>query len=395
MSRPIRLVQISAFPVLPAIAGGKIRIVKLAQALCELGVDVTIIAPYHVTQSRVRARREPFELLQVPYPFLIPLLFTDRPIPYGALVSIHPGYRALLPKPLERFDVCQLEHPAFVDLVRGMPASVPVVYDAQNVEFDYVCAESRSRAVRDLSGNRVRKLEAELMRRADHVFACSGQDLARLTHLYGEPPGSMSVLPNGISLPSGPDSKAPSELAPARVHRRAIFAGSGVFHNCEAAQALLSRVAPALEGEVEFVILGACARKLSSPRSKNVILDPNGSVSQYAGPETVGLNPVQLGSGTSLKLLDYLAHDLPVLSTPFGLRGFEDLAPWVEVAGLDFFPAALRRGIRSPKGVHEKLVNYQWRVIAEDALKVYEELAHRDGASLRVVEAARSRSVGR
>jgi glycosyltransferase involved in cell wall biosynthesis len=392
LSRPIRLVQVSAFPVLPAEAGGKIRIVKLARALCELGVEVTIIAPYHVTQKRSLAKREPFKLLEVPYPFLIPLLFTDRPIPYGALVSIHPGYRTLLPKPLESFDVCQLEHPAFVDLVRRMPASVPVVYDAQNVEFDYVRAESRSKAVRSLAGDRVRSLEAELMRRAAHVFACSNHDLNRLMNLYGKPRGTTSVLPNGIDV--HPSVDFASWRTPPRPPRRAIFSGSGVIHNCDAANSILSRVAPALEDEVEFVILGACARKLRRPRSRNVILDPSGCVSQYAGPETVGLNPVQLGSGTSLKLLHYLAHGLPVLSTPFGLRGLEELAPWVEVAGLDAFPDALRRGIRLPEGVREKLAPYQWRVIAEDALKVYEGLSYRDDAGTHA-HTAGGRSLGR
>lgn len=379
MNRPIRLVQVSAFPVLPALAGGKIRIVKLARALCELGVEVTIVAPYHVTQTRALADREPFELIEVPYPFLIPLLFTDRPVPYGALVSMHPGYRAMLPRSLESFDVCQLEHPAFVDLVRDMPPSIPIVYDAQNVEFDYVCAESRGRTVRHLAGNRVRTLEAELMGRAAHVFACSQHDLARLRHLYGDPRGGTSVLPNGISLPPGSEyaglRKVNGQTASPRTPRRAIFTGSAVMHNHEAVRALLSRVAPALEGEMQFVILGACARKLSRTRNSNVILDPNGSVVDYAGPGTIGLNPVFQGSGTSLKLLDYLAHDLPVLSTPFGLRGFEEFAPWVEVTGLDGFPDALRRGIQLPEGVGEKLAAYEWRVIAEDALKVYEALA--------------------
>src|SRR5687768_10214187 len=128
-SRPLRLVQIVPYPILPTVSGGKVRIVQLARALCKLGVDVTIVAPYHVTQRRALAELEPFTLLEVPYaPFLLPFLIVDRPFPWGALVSFHPGYRALLPVSLESFDVCQIDHPAFTDLGRNLPSSVPIVY---------------------------------------------------------------------------------------------------------------------------------------------------------------------------------------------------------------------------------------------------------------------------
>ncbi len=383
MSRALRIVQVSGFPVLPPWAGGKIRIVQLARAMCALGVDVTIVAPFHVTQRRALAEREPFTLLEVPYPFLIPLLFTNLPFPYGALASFHPGYRALLPVSLETFDVCQLEHPAFVDLVRDVPRSVPVVYDAQNVEFDYVCAESPTAAVRRLAGARVRALEARLVERSAHVFACSEADLRRLSELYGAFGGGGSVLPNGVDL-AAVDARrerlaGARQLVPARLPRRAIFAGSAVTHNHEAVEALLSRVAPLLEDEVEFVIVGSCARRFRRKRRSNVVLDPEGDVARYAGPTTVGLNPVVQGSGTSLKLLDYLAHDVPVLSTPHGLRGFEELAPWVVTADLDAFPDVLSRELSMPDGVREKLSTYEWHRIAEQALCVYEALTGRDG----------------
>ena len=57
--RPIRLLQIAPFPVLPLSAGGKIRIVKLARALCAAGVEVTIVAPFHPSKRRALAEREP------------------------------------------------------------------------------------------------------------------------------------------------------------------------------------------------------------------------------------------------------------------------------------------------------------------------------------------------
>ena len=60
------------------------------------------------------------------------------------------------------------------------------------------------------------------------------------------------------------------------------------------------------------------------------------------------------------------------LTPPFGLRGFEELSPWVTTANFDDFPQALRGEL---PGVREKLVRYQWRRVAGEALQVYEALA--------------------
>lgn len=379
---PLRVVQIAPYPILPASAGGKVRIVQLARALCKLGVEVTIVAPYHVTQRRALAEREPFRLCQVPYaPFLGLLLLTDRPFSYGALVSFHPGYRALLPISLASFDVCQIDHPAFADLARHVPPSVPIVYGSQNVEFDYVSAESRPGLVRRLAGGRVRALEAELVARAAHVFACTDADRHRFRDLYGVSEERVSVLPNGIDLAAVDGLRAQRQEGgpprPASSPRRAIFAGSDVVHNRTAVAAILTRIAPALEREIEFVIVGSCAHTVQGRLGPNVRLDPDGDVASYAGTGSIGLNPVVAGSGSSMKLLHYLACDIAVLSTPFGLRGFHDLARWVVTAELDDFADALRRPLPPPAGVRERLASYEWSAVAGAALRAYNALTGR------------------
>jgi glycosyltransferase involved in cell wall biosynthesis len=379
-SRPLRLVQIVPYPILPTVSGGKVRIVQLARALCKLGVDVTIVAPYHVTQRRALAELEPFTLLEVPYaPFLLPFLIVDRPFPWGALVSFHPGYRALLPVSLESFDVCQIDHPAFTDLGRNLPSSVPIVYGSQNVEFDYVSSESRPGLVRRMAGGRVRALEAELIARSAHVLACTDADRNRFRDLYGVARERICVLPNGIDLAAVDAARAHRRPVPrdANFQRRAIFAGSDVVHNRTAVAAILTQIAPALEDQVEFVIVGPCARSVRGQTRANVRLDPDGDVADYAGIGSVGLNPVMAGSGSSLKILHYLACDLPVLSTPFGMRGFVDLAPWVVTAELDDFAAALLRELPAPRGVRQQLARYEWSAVAERALEVYETLVRR------------------
>ena len=379
MNRPIRLAIISAFPVLPTSAGGKIRIVQLARSLSKLGVEVTIIAPYHLTQTRALADREPFRLCQVPYPpLLLSLFLVDRLFPYGSLISFHPGYGMTLPVSLDSFDIVQFEHPAFVDLAQRVPTSVPIVYGSQNVEFDYVSAESPPGLVRRVAGGRIRTLEARMIKRAKHVFACTTEDRWRFDELYGVSADRVTVIPNGIDL-AGVDARQANHSHGATsvsmsLPRRAILVGSDVKHNREAARDILERVAPQFETEIEFAFIGPCARRLRGKHGPNVIIDPTRELAHYARPGAIGLNPIVAGSGSNLKLLYYLAHGLSALSTPFGMRGYQDLIPWVMTADLDGFPAALSGTVEAPNGVRQQLTHYEWSAIAAGALQVYESL---------------------
>ncbi|MAF65523.1 MAG: hypothetical protein CMJ84_07680 [Planctomycetes bacterium] len=375
MSRPLRVLQLAPYPVLPPSAGGKIRIIQLARSLARAGVELTLVTPFHFTQRRALAAREPFRLRQVPYaPFALAPLLVDRPVPYGALVSFHPGYGSLLPVDPADFDLCQIDHPAFVDLARRLPSTLPLVYGSQNVEFDYVAAECALSAVRRMAEGRIRHLEARLVARADLVLACTDGDRRRFGELYGIDADRVHLAPNGIGSKAVDAEMAAARPSPSRLPRRALFTGSAVIHNRRAVRELIERIAPALEGEVEIVIIGPCARRVRSPLPANVVLDPHGSLADHAGPGAVGINPIEAGSGSSLKLLHTLAHGLPVLSTPFGARGFADLAPWITLAPLDGFAAALKNDLPLPGGLRERLSAYEWDSIALGVRATYEGL---------------------
>jgi glycosyltransferase involved in cell wall biosynthesis len=66
------------------------------------------------------------------------------------------------------------------------------------------------------------------------------------------------------------------------------------------------------------------------------------AVEPYFQASDLAVNPVMQGSGTSLKLLEFVAAGLPVLSTDFGARGFE-LRPGEDYIGFTWesLPAVL------------------------------------------------------
>jgi glycosyltransferase involved in cell wall biosynthesis len=88
----------------------------------------------------------------------------------------------------------------------------------------------------------------------------------------------------------------------------------------------------------------------------------------------IALNPMITGGGSNLKMLDYAAAGLPILSTPFGARGFE-FKPGMHyfAADMKMFPLELTTALVTPAvrgqlaSAARELVSakYSWKVIAE------------------------------
>lgn len=375
---PIRLVNLCPYPVLPLSSGGKIRIVKLARQLSQAGVDVTVVTPYHPRQTRRLMRSEPFRLIQISYPFIHALLLTERPFPYQYWTSFHPGLGVLLRRFLLQADIVQFEHVQFARLALQLPPEQVVVYGSHNVEYDYARAECRSAWSADLVGRRIARLERSLVLRSQHILTVSMGDSDRLSRLYGINNSLMTVAPNGLDLFGKHYSSA--SLVMARFPRiasfalRALYCGSDVVHNRIAVQFILAQVAP-LRPDVAFVILGACGHSFSrSCRLENVFFDPViDHFDDYAGLGFRGLNTVTTGSGSNLKLLHYLSRGMQVTSTNFGIRGFEELVPYVTMCDLEHvhesFDDPWRPGL--PDALLRK---YDWATVAGTIHDVYRTL---------------------
>ena len=379
LDRPLRLLKVVPYPVFPDSAGGKIRVVQLSRALARAGVDVTILTPWHPRQKPSLYEHEPFRLRQVPYPFLLPLLFTDRPMPYQYLSSFHPGLGWLAASSLRGCDIYHFEHPQFASLARQLPAAANVVYGSQNVEHDYVVQECRSEWAARVAKARVFALERSLLERSQHVFAVSQADRDRFSELYPVDAGKITVAPNGISdlQPLGTDQTRVLQRFPqiASYPSRAVYSGSDVEHNRAAVRFIYGELAP-VRPDVAFVIHGSCGRQFTNiGRLPNVFFDTDPfRFDDYAVTGFVGINPATTGGGTNLKVLHYLSRGLPVVSTPFGMRGHEDFRRAVTVCELADFSDALKNPAAALAPDLQMLEKYRWDSIARTMLTVYERL---------------------
>lgn len=232
-------------------------------------------------------------------------------------------------------DVVVFEHVYLAPLTRLLPLGVPVVYSSQNVE---------SRLKRDiLAGHPVvddlcqatEAAELFLLSRADMVTAVSADDAA---HFAATPGAPVHVLVNGVS---------PLGMSAAPVRNGVVFTGSGHKPNREALEFVLSEVAPALR-DTPFYVIGAVGENVPADSvPPNVVL--TGVVTEERKNEilasaAVAINPMFSGGGSNVKLPEYFAWDLPVVSTAFGARGFE-ITDGVHllIAGREEFSERLQR----------------------------------------------------
>jgi len=375
----MRVLIISPYPVFPTAAGGKIRIRALAQGLHNHGVEVDLLTPFAFGQRAAVTRDFTCPLKQFPYPFVWALL-ADRPFPFQFLASFHPGLRFLIQPYLSGYDIIQFEHIPYSNLLELVPPTTKVIYGTQNVEYDYVEAECSHlpQRVRRFVVNRIAKLEAQLLERADKVLIVSQEDGQRFRQLYGVVDDKFALAPNGVKnqVLQGCGDRLHERFPALRERRRIfVFSGSDVAHNRDAVEQLLAHLAPHLEGESALMIHGQVSRHWKTRDiPPHIYLDPDGQFEDYAAVDAVGLNPIRIGGGTNLKLLHYLSLGMKAVTTPFGLRGNAHLAPYVKVAQVQDFWSALNGPINAPPPqgmLHDKL---SWDRISEKLARTYADL---------------------
>jgi glycosyltransferase involved in cell wall biosynthesis len=373
----MKITCLSPYPVLPLSYGGKIRIFKICSGLAAQGSAVDIIAPCGCIRPKENPGNNP-RFYNIYYPFIHSFLFTDRPFPYQFLASFHPGYRFLIHRHLDHSDIYQFEHASFADLVDYLPKGSTIIYNSQNVEFDYSLSECRMAGIKNLVSRRIYRLEKKLVHAADKVLACSAADKSRFIELYGVSSSKIYIAQNGIDIEPKQEEhiKTLAKTSPGvqNYKKIAVFCGSNVAHNRAAADWIIHHLAQQLKDEWAIVIKGGCGKRFHSCRMKNVFIDDRiDGFAEYAALSPVCLNPVTFGGGTSFKILEYLAFNLKVVSTPFGMRGYPDLMPMVKTAELNQFAEAIETAHQKPSYPRELLKNYSWEAITRNLNQLYIE----------------------
>jgi hypothetical protein len=170
------------------------------------------------------------------------------------------------------------------------------------------------------------------------------------------------VDPGLYAVPAGTRNRVRAELGLGDADRLLVFSGSRFGPNVEAFEALreFSRVESEFlrRERVYILILGSV---VAAPFREGFLIATGrvADVAPYFAAGDAGLNPVVRGSGANVKLFEYLATRLPVISTIFGVRG---MALQPDVDFLAYEPNELKATIERFKRRYSR---EQWRAHAD------------------------------
>jgi glycosyltransferase involved in cell wall biosynthesis len=239
-----------------------------------------------------------------------------------------------LDRMLDNADVVLAREPWQASYVLDHTDETPVVFSSHNIEterFDDIHQPLFAQWV----ANRVDALERRAVEESDAIVCTSERD----AHIYREkydPRGPIIVAPNGTYEDDLREHRSDSEDAKQIRHRYGIpdsatlclFMGSNYRPNVEAAEATvdIAREMRSDDFQVHFMIMGSVGNALdksSLPANVTITGYVKDDFEAHLDAADLALNPVLSGGGTNIKLIDYFARSLPVVSTPFGVRGVD------------------------------------------------------------------------
>ena len=378
----MRILVVTTSPILPPSHGGRVRTHRLAVGLVRAGASVDVLAPWAPGAPRhsVELQGVRFHSHLLPTNAL-PLVFHDRLVPSMVAHSWQPfalGPRALLDR-FAGYDVAQFEHAGRATWMRRTPTRLKV-YASHNVEVDFLRDQPAPWALRNTMLRRVQALERRAVLDSDLVLACTDGDASRLRELYG-PVSPLEVIPNGfdaelLNSDCADGTAARRSLGIPLDARLLLFVGSAAPHNLEAVQFLQREVLPRLDASVHLLVVGDCGRATWEASALAGRVHRPGRLDDlrpvFAAAD-VAVNPVSTGSGSNLKLAEYLASGLPVVTTPVGLRGFEEHTAGVIVAEPNHFAAAIA-GAALHRGLRRAVQDISWDSLARRLHGVYARL---------------------
>lgn len=328
LPRRRRVLTVCDYPVDRPMGGGQVRI---AEMLRELGreFDVTLVCFTNEPASSTRAIAD--GVIQFAIPKSPAHLAQQASADNGFSISVadvvsgyHCGPGTAF---YERFamlsrhtDIILFEQCYLAGLLGAAPQGIPVVYSSQNVEYDLKRALYAGRADGNSWLDAVQQFESALLARSELTVCVSPSDAQRFRAIA--PDEKTVVVENGIRLcPPGHRSYEARE-------RLAVFLGSSHPPNIRAARFIIEVLAPSVP-DITFALAGSvCTAVANCVLPGNVLLLGFLEVSEKAALlelADIAVNPLFDGGGSSLKVPDFFAAGLPVVSSAVGVRGYAAL----------------------------------------------------------------------
>ena len=223
------------------------------------------------------------------------------------------------------YNLFQIEDPLLYPLLKKNNIS-RFILDEHNVNWEMYSIsqpDMKKRIYGKIASRRDKDNEKQALLHAAYVLCCSNRDLNVLVNEVPDIEDRISVIPNCVNIQEyEPVYKGPLTDRKPFEKSRVLFVGT-MSHppNADAVRLICNTIAPQCS-DYEFIIVGKNPPKL--PWSENVnLMGYVPDVKPIIADTDICLAPIRSGSGTRLKILEYMAMGKPVIATSKGAEGIE------------------------------------------------------------------------
>jgi glycosyltransferase involved in cell wall biosynthesis len=330
-----KITVVTTYPIYPPRGGGQNRIFYLYKELAK-SMIVDIVCLVHESEKHKKSEIAP-NLFEIRVPKTkqhahkeweiekkagIPVtdiammyLYEETPLLRESIESSYRTSQFLIATQPYTYELCKL-------------ITKNVIHDSQNVEYNL-----KKQMLEDNKHNQkllemLFETEKKACLESTITTVCALDDAIVFENLYGFDKTKATLVANGVDLNSVPfvsqiqrkDLKKSLGLENQKI---VLFIGSWHQPNIDAVGQIF-KMALKLP-HYTFIVMGSVAQYFSSYEvPKNVGfagVTTDEEKEMYLSIADIAINPMRTGSGTNLKMLDYMANGVPVISTEVGVRG--------------------------------------------------------------------------
>lgn len=244
-----------------------------------------------------------------------------------------------------------------------------IIYDARNVEY-LLKKQAYDGIFKKKILPKIFDLEKKLCTKSDILLATCKEEKEKFVDLYKLNESKVYVTQPGINLP---------KMGRKIRNKTVLFMGGAYFANFEAVDFIIKNLAKSLP-EFTFRIVGRAGMNIERKLPKNVEI--HGFISEEKKDEIlrtseIAINPIIHGAGVNVKMLEYMAYGLPIITSRLGARGIKG-KPFV-ISDLNGFAVSIQK-LSSDLDMMKKLgsksrdvikKNYTWPAVTKNISEIF------------------------
>ncbi|ABO35606.1 glycosyl transferase, group 1 [Methanococcus maripaludis C5] len=336
----MKILDVAPWGIYPPKYGGPNRINNINLELAKLGHEILLfsqglgnneknIKNFRSWTTKIDKNYSEFRyvnLLELGVRALMHYPLKTPPIFSGSFLKIFSP--KILSKSIDNSDLIIVEKPwQFEHVFKKNNQDKPIIIDTIDVEYFRVQSILKNKPFSKNILDIVKDKEQFAVENSDAVLAVSEEDVKKFSEYYGISKSKLHVAPNGVNTkkikPTDYDEKENLKSKYGFKNKTIVlFTGSEYYPNIEAVSHIINFSKSLKNENILILIVGSCGNQFSHKKYNNIIFTGIvDKIEDYLKIADIALNPILSGGGSNIKLFEYMAAGLPIVTTYFGARG--------------------------------------------------------------------------